>query len=56
MDTHDPELTKAMERARHLRIALAYVAEEAQPDDEHLNALRDEIEAADAELDRLKKR
>jgi endonuclease/exonuclease/phosphatase family metal-dependent hydrolase len=53
MSRDDIELSRAIERARHLRIAYEHVREDPSADSTHLEALRDEIAAADTDIARL---
>jgi hypothetical protein len=53
MSGNDTELSRAIERARHLRIAYEHVREDPSAEHAHLEALRNEIAAADTEIARL---
>ena len=53
MSGNDTALGRAMERARHLRIAYEHVREDPGAENAHLEALRDEIAAVDTEIARL---
>jgi hypothetical protein len=54
MNSDDTELGRAIERARHLRIAYEHVREDPGADSAHLAALHDEISAAEDAIAHLR--